>query len=98
MSRHPKEIDYKQYCNIEELITNFKRPHDSFGGKRRARAFFILGATTAFFDLPDILELARQTLKAKRSRSEASGATEFIELYYRNNNDERVNDELEVDL
>lgn len=57
----------------------YSRPHDNFGGKRRSLAFEILGMAGEMLDLPDVVELARQTVK--KGRADALGAISFLEQY-----------------
>lgn len=58
----------------------YSRPRDNFGGKRRTLAFEILGTVGAILDLPDVVELARQTIK--KGRADALGAIGFLETYF----------------
>lgn len=75
----------------------FKRPRDSFGGERRALAFELLGAASAALDLSDVVALARETLKAKKTGRDMLGAIRFLEEYY-SHNDESVSDEIVDEL
>ncbi len=58
---------------------DYVRPRDNFGGKRRSLAFDILGMACELFDLPDVVERARQTVK--KGRADALGAIAFLEQY-----------------
>ena len=57
----------------------FSRPRESFAGQRRSLVFEILGTIGRILDLPDVLELARQTVK--KGRADALGALIFLEAY-----------------
>jgi hypothetical protein len=57
----------------------FSRPRESFAGERRSLAFEILAVVGGLIDLPDIVELARQTVK--KCRADALGALTFLEAY-----------------
>ena len=57
----------------------FSRPRESFAGQRRSLAFEILGVVGGLVDLPDVLELARHTVK--KGRADAAGALIFLEAY-----------------
>jgi hypothetical protein len=59
----------------------YTRPRDNFGGRRRSLAFEIFEAAGDVFDLPEAVELARQTIK--KGRADALGATAFLEAYFR---------------
>ena len=74
-------------CVVVTLLVQFarecfrySRPHDNFGGKRRTLAFEILGTVVGVLELPDIVELARQTIK--KGRADALGAIGFLEAYF----------------
>jgi len=58
----------------------FKRPRDSFGGRRRALAFEILAEIGRWVDLPEAVSLARRALRKARS-VEARQAAEFLQRY-----------------
>lgn len=58
----------------------FKRPRDSFGGRRRALAFDILAEVGLYVDLPEAVRLARQALRKTQS-VEARQAAEFLQHY-----------------
>jgi len=79
--------NYELYLIIRETtnfafeIFQFKRPRDSFGGKRRAAAFEILTDVSRIIDLPEAIELATETLK-KRGEKEIYSALEFIKQYH----------------
>ena len=75
-------------CDVVILLVEFarecfvySRPRDNFGGKRRSQAFEILGTVGDIVELPDVVELARQTIK--KGRADAQGATAFLEAYFR---------------
>ena len=59
-------VEFARECFV------YSRPRDNFGGKRRSLAFEILGMAGGILDLPDVVELARQTVK--KSRADALGA------------------------
>jgi hypothetical protein len=59
----------------------FKRPRDSFGGRRRALAFDILAEVGLSVDLPEAVGLARQALRKAQS-VEARQAAEFLQRYF----------------
>jgi hypothetical protein len=74
----------------------FKRPRDSFGGRRRALAFDILSRVGTAVDLPEALGKARQALRQTQS-VESRQAAAFLEEYFRERGqspDEPVIDEL----
>jgi len=79
--------NYELYLIIRETtnfafeIFQFKRPRDSFGGKRRAAAFEILTEVSRIIDLPEAVELAMERLKM-RGEKEIYSALEFIEKYH----------------
>ena len=75
----------------------FRRPRDSFGGERRSLAFELLGAASVALDLSDVVALARETLKGKKTGRDALGAIQFLEEYY-SHNDELVSDEMVDEL
>ena len=58
----------------------FKRPRDSFGGRRRALAFDILAEVGRWVDLPQAVSLARRALRKTQS-VEARQAAEFLQRY-----------------
>ena len=58
----------------------FSRPRESFAGQRRSLAFEILGVIGGLLDLPDVVELAGQTVK--KGRADAAGALTFLETYH----------------
>jgi len=70
----------------------FKRPHDSFGGRRRALAFEILGKVGLVVDLPEAMHMARKALKKAQS-VESRQAAEFLHVYFAER-DLSPNDEL----
>ena len=84
-------IDFARGC------FSVNRPRDSFGGKRRIEAFSMLGNASRILNLPDVFELAQQTLKDKKSGRDASGALAFLEEYFSHNN-EPVSDALQATL
>jgi hypothetical protein len=59
----------------------FKRARDSFGGRRRAHAFAILGRISRVVDLPTALVLARRSLRKPKS-VEARLAAGFLAEYF----------------
>ena len=59
----------------------FKRPRDSFGGRRRMFAFQILSHISRLVDLPEVLQLARQALRKPQS-IESRQASEFLVDYF----------------
>jgi hypothetical protein len=59
----------------------FKRPRDSFGGRRRALAFDILAEVGRWVDLPEAVSLARRALRKAQS-VEARQAAEFLQRYF----------------
>jgi hypothetical protein len=59
----------------------FKRPRDSFGGTRRARALEILGRVGLAVDLPEVVDMARQALKKAQS-VEARQVVGFLQEYF----------------
>lgn len=59
----------------------FKRPRDSFGGKRRGYAYEILGHVGRMADLPDVVTMARQSLKKAKS-VESRQAADFLKQYF----------------
>ena len=59
----------------------FKRPRDSFGGTRRGLAFEILGHVGRVVDLPEVVAMARLSLKKEKS-VEAAQAAEFLQQYF----------------
>lgn len=69
--------EYETDCRaVLDLLVAFardcfsvKRPHDSFGGQRRAAAFELLTIADEILDMPDVLELAHQIIKTKKSGS-----------------------------
>ncbi len=74
-------------CDVVTLLADFgrecfaySRPRDNFGGKRRTLAFEILGAVGDILELPDVVELARRTIK--KGRADALGAIAFLESYF----------------
>jgi len=69
-------------CDFAIGCFQFRRPHDSFGGRRRGKAFGILARASRIFDLPEAIELARRTLKTGRG-GDAPAAAEFLEQYYK---------------
>lgn len=75
----------------------FKRPRDSFAGERRAEAFAMLGMASRILNLSDVLDLAKKTLKDKKSGNDIRGAMEFMENYYTYHDDWDA-DELEKEL
>lgn len=70
----------------------FKRPHDSFGGRRRALAFEILGKVGLVVDLPEVVHTALKALKKAQS-VESRQAAEFLRVYFAER-DPPPNDEL----
>jgi hypothetical protein len=68
-----------------ELLT-FKRPRDSFGGKRRGRAFNILSGIANSYELPDIISLIAERLLKCKSYLEILPMIEFLKYYYLNRN------------
>ncbi|MDA1274280.1 MAG: restriction endonuclease subunit S [Verrucomicrobia bacterium] len=70
----------------------FKRPHDSFGGRRRALAFEILGKVGLVVDLPEVVHTALKVLKKAQS-VESRQAAEFLRVYFAER-DPPPNDEL----
>ena len=74
-------------CDVVTLLAEFarecfayRRPRDNFGGKRRTLAFEILGTIGDVLDLPEVVELARQTIK--KGRADTLGATAFLVSYF----------------
>jgi hypothetical protein len=74
----------------------FRRPHDAFGGRRRALAFDILARISRVVDLPTVVQLAQQALR-KANSVEARQAAEFLEEYF-SERDLQPDDTLENDL
>ncbi len=75
-------------CDVVTILAEFarecfacSRPRDNFGGKRRTIAFEILGTVGVILDLPEVVELARFTIK--KGRADALGAITFLEAYFR---------------
>ena len=60
----------------------FKRPRDSFGGRRRALAYDILSRVATSVDLPEVLQRARLALR-KVNSVESREAASFLEGYFR---------------
>ena len=60
---------------------DFKRPRDSFGGRRRALAFEILGRVGFVVDLPDVVRMAERSLCRTHS-VESRQASEFLRIYF----------------
>lgn len=58
----------------------FKRPRDSFGGRRRAMAFEVLGCLSRVVDLPGVVRLAQRSLRKEES-IEGRGAGQFLDQY-----------------
>ncbi len=80
--------ELQHLCDVVTILLEFarecfaySRPFDNFGGKRRTLAFEIFGTVGYIVDLPDVVELARQTIK--KGRADAQGATAFLEAYFR---------------
>ena len=59
----------------------FKRPRDSFGGRRRALALEILGRISLVVDLPEVVRIARDALRKAQS-IESRQAAEFLQVYF----------------
>ncbi len=59
----------------------FVRNRDSFGGRRRMLAFEISNYIGEVFDLPEVVSIARQSLR-KIDSKEASSAADFLTSYY----------------
>jgi hypothetical protein len=59
----------------------FKRPRDSFGGKRRGLAYEILGHVGGMADLPEVVTMARKSLKQANS-VESRQAADFLKQYF----------------
>jgi hypothetical protein len=59
----------------------FKRPRDNFGGKRRGLAYEILGHVGRMVDLPEVVTMARQSLK-KANSVESQQAADFLKQYF----------------
>jgi hypothetical protein len=59
----------------------FKRPRDSFGGKRRGLAYGILGHVSRMADLPEVVTMARQSLK-KANSVESRQVADFLKQYF----------------
>ena len=59
----------------------FKRPRDNFGGKRRGLAYEILGHVGRMADLPEVVNMARQSLK-KANSIESRQAADFLKQYF----------------
>jgi len=71
----------QQICSYAIDCFHFKRPRDSFGGRRRALAFEIFAVAGEKFDLPGAVSLACEALQKKDSE-EAAEAAAFLEEYY----------------
>ena len=74
----------------------YKRPRDSASGRRREKAFEILAHAGQLLDLPEVLTLARKTLR-KSAGEEVEGAFLFLSHYYTSRDaepDEQIVDEL----
>jgi hypothetical protein len=67
----------RELRNFALACFEFKRPRDSFGGRRRALAFEILTAVGRWFDLPEVVVLAQQAL-GKAESVESRMAAEFL--------------------
>ncbi len=59
----------------------YKRPRDNFGGKRRGLAYEILGHVGKMADLPEVVTMARQSLKKAQS-VESRQAADFLKQYF----------------
>jgi hypothetical protein len=59
----------------------FKRPRDNFGGRRRGFAYEILGHVGKMVDLPEVVTMARQSLK-KTNSVESRQAADFLKEYF----------------
>lgn len=59
----------------------FKRPRDNFGGRRRGIAYAILSHVGEMVDLPEVVTLARQSLKNATS-IESRYAADFLKQYF----------------
>jgi hypothetical protein len=88
VSLQASDPELQPLCDVVILLVEFarecfaySRPHDNFGGKRRSLTFEILGTVGDIVELPDVVELARQTIK--KGRTDAQGATTFLEVYFR---------------
>ena len=57
----------------------FKRPRDSFGGRRRALAFNVLQSLSRVVDLPEVVRLAERASRKDES-IEGRAAGEFLDL------------------
>lgn len=72
----------RDICSFALGCFEYTRPRDPFAGKRRARAFEILGTASWAFHIPEALPLALAALKRTR-RPDARGAICFLEDYFR---------------
>ena len=73
------------------------RPRDAFAGARRGESFEILGIAGRLFDLPEVLDMARQALRRSRSQT-VRGAIIFLENYFKAREGMEVPDDIHTAL
>jgi hypothetical protein len=68
-------------CGYALECLDFKRPHDSFGGRRKLLAFEILATASKVIELPEAVARAREAVRKGRGTA-VRGALEFLRDYY----------------
>jgi hypothetical protein len=95
-SAQPALAVLKTLCGYALDCFVYKRPRDAASGRRREKAFEILTHAGQLMDLPEVLALARKSLR-KPSGVEVEGAFLFLSHYYTSRDaepDEQIVDEL----